>query len=44
VPSRRWIAHDDMTREELHGMLLGVFAGALMACGAGGALTAAGPG
>jgi AcrR family transcriptional regulator len=39
-----WIAHDDMTREELHGMLLGVFAGALMASGAGGALTAAGPG
>ncbi|MEA2142639.1 MAG: hypothetical protein QOI64_1069, partial [Solirubrobacteraceae bacterium] len=26
-----WIAHDDMTREELHGMLLGAFAGALIA-------------
>jgi hypothetical protein len=38
-----WIAHGDMTREELHGMLLGTFAGALMASGAGGALTAAGP-
>jgi AcrR family transcriptional regulator len=38
-----WIAHGDMTREELHGMLLGAFAGALMASGAGGALTAAGP-
>jgi AcrR family transcriptional regulator len=37
-----WIAHGDMTREELHGMLLGSFAGALMASGAGGALTAAG--
>jgi AcrR family transcriptional regulator len=33
-----WIAHDDMTRQELHGMLLGSFAGALMAAGAGGAL------
>jgi AcrR family transcriptional regulator len=39
-----WIAHGDMTREELHGMLLGTFAGALMASGAGGALPAAGPG
>jgi AcrR family transcriptional regulator len=37
-----WIAHGDMTREELHGMLLGSFAGALTASGAGGALTAAG--
>ncbi len=34
-----WIEHADMTREELHGMLLGSFAGALMAAGAGGALT-----
>jgi AcrR family transcriptional regulator len=33
-----WIEHDDMTRQELHGMLLGTFAGALMASGAGGAL------
>ncbi len=33
-----WIAHGDLTREELHGMLLGTFAGALMASGAGGAL------
>ena len=24
-----WIAHDDLSREELHGMLLGAFAGAL---------------
>jgi hypothetical protein len=37
-----WIAHGDMTREELHGMLLGAFAGALTASGAGGALAAAG--
>lgn len=37
-----WIEHGDMSREELHGMLLGTFAGALMASGAGGAL-AAGP-
>jgi len=29
-----WIARDDLTREELHGMLLGVFAGALIASGA----------
>jgi AcrR family transcriptional regulator len=36
-----WIEHGDMTREELHGMLLGSFAGALMASGAGAALTAA---
>lgn len=33
-----WIAHDDMTRQELHGMLLGSFAGSLMAAGAGSAL------
>ncbi|MEA2191718.1 MAG: hypothetical protein QOI73_1839 [Solirubrobacteraceae bacterium] len=33
-----WIAHDDMTREELHGMLLGAFAGALVASGATGGL------
>jgi AcrR family transcriptional regulator len=35
-----WIEHGDMAREELHGMLLGTFAGALMASGAGGALAA----
>ncbi|MEA2195488.1 MAG: hypothetical protein QOG42_1922 [Solirubrobacteraceae bacterium] len=29
-----WIAHDDLSREELHGMLLGAFAGALLASGA----------
>ena len=33
-----WIEHGDMTRQELHGMLLGTFAGALVASGAGGAL------
>lgn len=33
-----WIAHDDLTREELHGMLLGAFAGALVASGATGGL------
>jgi AcrR family transcriptional regulator len=33
-----WIAHDDLTREELHGMLLGAFAGALIASGASGGL------
>jgi len=33
-----WIAHDDITREELHGMLLGAFAGALLASGATGGL------
>jgi AcrR family transcriptional regulator len=33
-----WIAHGDMTRQELHGMLLGSFAGSLMAAGAGSAL------
>jgi AcrR family transcriptional regulator len=32
-----WIAHGDLTRQELHGMLLGSFAGALMASGAGAA-------
>ena len=31
-----WIEHGDLTRQELHGMLLGAFAGALMAAGAGG--------
>ena len=35
-----WIAHGDLTREELHGMLLGVFAGALIASGASGGLPA----
>ncbi|MDP8968282.1 MAG: TetR/AcrR family transcriptional regulator [Actinomycetota bacterium] len=30
-----WIEHADMTREELHAMLLGAFAGALTASGAG---------
>jgi len=35
-----WIAHDcDLSRQELHRMLLGSFAGSLMACGAGAALT-----
>ena len=33
-----WIEHGDMTRAELHGMLLGSFAGSLMASGAGAAL------
>ncbi len=33
-----WIAHDDLSREELHGMLLGAFAGALIASGANGGL------
>jgi AcrR family transcriptional regulator len=33
-----WIATDDLSREELHGMLLGAFAGALMASGATGGL------
>ena len=36
-----WIAHDDLTREELHGMLLGAFAGALLASGATGGLPTA---
>ncbi len=33
-----WIAHDDLDREELQGMLLGAFAGALVASGANGGL------
>ena len=33
-----WIAHEDLSREELHGMLLGAFAGALIASGASGGL------
>jgi AcrR family transcriptional regulator len=33
-----WIAHEDLTREELHGLLLGTFAGALIASGASGGL------
>lgn len=33
-----WIAHGDLGREELHGMLLGAFAGALIASGASGGL------
>jgi AcrR family transcriptional regulator len=33
-----WIAHGDLSREELHGMLLGAFAGALIASGASGGL------
>ena len=33
-----WIAHGDLGREELHGMLLGAFAGALVASGASGGL------
>jgi len=33
-----WIAHDDLSHEELHGMLLGTFVGALVASGAGEAL------
>lgn len=40
-----WIEHGDLSREQLHGMLLGAFAGALTASGAGGALaTAEAPG
>jgi AcrR family transcriptional regulator len=39
-----WIEHGDMTREQLHGMLLGAFAGALVAAGARGALDLAAPG
>jgi len=35
-----WIENDDLTRQELHGMLLGTFVGALMASGAGAALAA----
>lgn len=37
-----WIEHGDMTRQELHGMLLGTFAGALTASGAGGATMVSG--
>ena len=37
-----WIEHGDMTRQELHGMLLGAFAGALTASGAGGAMMVSG--
>ncbi|MEJ7798562.1 MAG: helix-turn-helix domain-containing protein [Solirubrobacteraceae bacterium] len=33
-----WIAHCDLSREELHDMLLGAFAGALLASGASGEL------
>ena len=33
-----WIAHDDLSRQELHGMLLGAFTGALVASGASGGL------
>jgi AcrR family transcriptional regulator len=33
-----WIAHGDMTRAQLHALLLGSFAGSLMASGAGTAL------
>jgi len=33
-----WIAHDDLSREELHGLLLGAFAGALVASGSSGGL------
>lgn len=33
-----WIEHGDMSRRELHGMLLGTFAGALVASGAADAL------
>ncbi|HEY1538513.1 MAG TPA: helix-turn-helix domain-containing protein [Solirubrobacteraceae bacterium] len=33
-----WIAHDDLSREALHGMLLGTFTGALVASGATGGL------
>jgi AcrR family transcriptional regulator len=29
-----WLAHDDLTREQLHALLLGTFAGALVASGA----------
>jgi AcrR family transcriptional regulator len=39
-----WIEHGDMTRQVRHGMLLGTFAGALMASGAGAALTTPAPG
>ena len=33
-----WIAHGDLSRDELHGMLIGAFAGALVASGASGGL------
>jgi len=33
-----WLAHDDLSHEEIHGMLLGTFVGALVASGAGEAL------
>jgi AcrR family transcriptional regulator len=33
-----WIANGDLTRQELHGLLLGAFAGALVASGASGGL------
>jgi len=33
-----WIAHDDLSREELHGLLLGAFAGGLVASGSSGGL------
>ena len=33
-----WLAHDDLTREQLHALLLGTFAGALVASGASGGL------
>jgi AcrR family transcriptional regulator len=33
-----WIAHDDLSRQDLHGMLLGAFTGALVASGASGGL------
>ena len=38
-----WIEHGDMTRDELKGMLLGSFAGALVASGAGDALSGPAP-
>ncbi len=37
-----WIEHRDMTRQQLHAMLLGTFAGALQAAGVGHGLAAAG--
>jgi AcrR family transcriptional regulator len=38
-----WIAHDDLSREQLQGILLGTFAGALVASGAGGAFAEPAP-
>lgn len=38
-----WIEHRDMTRQQLHEMLLGTLAGALHAAGAGGGLALAAP-